>query len=149
MQCSAEDGTPIEFHPRGITITNCRNLEEIDFTNAASFSGTFSADLPRLAKLRLQGSAYTSVTLPKTSTLKEVELPETINAIAIDGQPNLSSMIVEGMANLRTLRIVGKHKMEKHTQSLVQLAFSQAKNLNLVQIENVAWTGFEIGRAHV
>ena len=144
LECWSPMDTPIEFHPNGLVISNCRNLEEIDFTNAASFSGTFSADLPRLAKLRLQGSAYTSVTLPKTSTLKEVELPETINAIAIDGQPNLSSMIVEGMTNLRTLRIVGKHKMEKQTQSLVQLAFSQAKNLNLVQIENVAWTGFAV-----
>lgn len=144
LECWSENGTPIEFHPRGLVISNCRNLEEVDLSNASSLSGTFSADLPRLRSLRLSGSSYTSVTLPKTSTLKEVELPETVNAITVDGQRNLSSLIVEGMANLRTLRIVGEHEVQKHTQSLVQLAFSQAKNLNLVQIENVAWTGFAV-----
>lgn len=144
LECWSPDGTPIEFHPRGLVISNCRNLEEIDFTNATAFSGTFSADLPRLRKLLLQGSSYTSVTLPKTSTLKEVELPATINAISVDGQPNLSSLVVEGMENLRTLRIVGQHQIQKQTQSLVQLAFSQASHINHVQIDNISWTGFAV-----
>lgn len=144
LECWSPDNTPIEFHPKGLTISNCRNLEEVNLTNSSAFSGTFSADLPRLRKLLLKGSAYTSVTLPKTSTLTEVELPATINALNIEGQPNLSSLLVEGMENLRTLRIVGEHQINKQTQSLVQLAFSQAKYLNLVQIENVAWTGFAV-----
>lgn len=144
LECWSPDGTPIEFHPRGLTITNCRNLEEIDQTNASAFAGTFSADLPRLKSLKLSGASYTSVTLPKTSTLTEVELPNTINAIAVDGQPNLSSLIVEGMENLRNLKIVGEHKIARQTQSLVQLAFTQAQNLSSVEIENISWTGFSV-----
>ena len=144
LECWSENGVPIEFHPRGIVISNCRNLESIDFTNASAFSGTFSADLPRLQSLLLSGSSYTSVTLPKTSTLTEVEFPKTINAITIDGQPNLASVQVEGLENLRTLSITGEHKINQQTQSLVQLAYSQAKNLNLVKIETVAWTGFAV-----
>lgn len=144
LECWSPDGTPIEFHPKGLAISNCRNLEEINLQNASSFAGTFSAELPRLRKLLLQGSSYTSVTLPKTSTLTEVELPATINAISVDGQPNLSSLLVEGMENLRTLSIIGQHKIQTQTQSLVQLAFSQAKHLNLVHIENISWTGFAV-----
>lgn len=144
LECWSPDGTPIEFHPKGLAISNCRNLEEINLQNASSFSGTFSAELPRLRKLLLQGSSYTSVTLPKTSTLTEVELPATINAISVDGQPNLSSLLVEGMENLRTLSIIGNHKIQTQTQSLVQLAFSQAKYLNLVHVENISWTGFAV-----
>lgn len=144
LQCSAEDGTPIEFHPRGITITNCRNLEEIDFTNANSFAGTFSADLPRLKSLKLSGTSYTAVTFPKSSTLVEAELPATINAININGQPNLASLMVEGMADLRTFHITGEHKIQSQTQSLIQLAYTQAKNLNSVKIDNIAWTGFAV-----
>ena len=144
LECWSPDGTPIEFHPKGLAISNCRNLEEINLQNASSFSGTFSAELPRLRKLLLQGSSYTSVTLPKTSTLTEVELPATINAISVDGQSNLSSLLVEGMENLRTLSIIGQHKIQTQTQSLVQLAFSQAKHLNLVHIENISWTGFAV-----
>ena len=144
LECWTADGTSIEFHPRGLVISNCRNLEEIDLTNASAFSGTFSAELPRLKKLLLRGSSYTNASLPKTSTLTEVELPATINAITVDGQPNLSSLLVEGMENLRTLRIVGEHKIQKQTQSLVQLAFSQAANINSIQIDNVSWTGFAV-----
>lgn len=144
LECWSPDGTPIEFHPKGLAISNCRNLEEINLQNASSFAGTFSAELPRLRKLLLQGSSYTSVTLPKTSTLTEVELPATINAISVDGQSNLSSLLVEGMENLRTLSIIGQHKIQTQTQSLVQLAFSQAKYLNLVHIENISWTGFAV-----
>lgn len=144
LECWAEDDVPIEFHPKGLVISNCRNLEAIRLTNASSFSGTFSADLPRLKSLLLSGSSYTSVTLPKTSTLVDVALPMTINAIEVDGQPNLSSLQVEGMENLRNLRIVGEHKIQKQTQSLVQLAYTQAKNLNLVEIENVSWSGFAV-----
>ena len=144
LECWAANGTRIEFHPRGIVISNCRNLEEVNFTNATAFSGTFSADLSRLQSLRLSGSAYTSVTLPKTSTLTSVELPATVNAISVDGQPSLSSLMVEGMSSLRMLHIVGKHKIGQQTQSLVQLAFSQAKGLNSVQIENISWTGFAV-----
>lgn len=144
LECWSPDGTPIEFHPKGLAISNCRNLEEINLQNASSFAGTFSAELPRLRKLLLQGSSYTSVTLPKTSTLTEVELPATINAISVDGQSNLSSLLVEGMENLRTLSIIGQHKIQTQTQSLVQLAFSQAKHLNLVHIENISWTGFAV-----
>ena len=144
LECWAPDDTPIEFHPRGLVISNCRNLEEVNLTNASSLTGTFSADLPRLKKLLLQGSAFTSVTLPKTSTLKEAELPATVNAIEVNGQPKLSSLIVEGMTDLRTLRIVGEHQIQKQTQTLIQLAFSQSKNLNLVEIENVSWTGFAV-----
>ncbi len=144
LECWSPDGTPIEFHPKGLTISNCRNLEEIDLTNATAFSGTFSVDLPRLRKLLLRGSSYTATTLPKTSTLTEVELPASVNAISVDGQMNLASLLVEGMENLRTLRIVGEHKIQKQTQSLVQLAFSQASHLNSVQIENIAWTGFAV-----
>lgn len=144
LECWSANGVPIEFHPRGIVISNCRNLEEIDFTNASAFSGTFSADLPRLQSLLLSGSSYTSVTLPKTSTLTEVELPGTVNAITVDGQPNLASMLVEGMENLRTLRIIGEHQIQQQTQSLIQLAYTQAKNLNLVEIDNVLWTGFAV-----
>ena len=144
LECWSSDDTPIEFHPRGLAISNCRNLEEIDFTNAASFSGTFSADLPRLRSLKLSGSGYTSVTLPKTSTLTEVELPASINAISVENQINLASLIVEGMENLRTLRIVGRHKIQSQTQSLVQLAYTQAKNANLIEIDNVAWSGFSV-----
>lgn len=144
LECWSANGVPIEFHPRGIVISNCRNLEEIDFTHASAFSGTFSADLPRLQSLLLSGSSYTSVTLPKTSTLTEVELPGTVNAITVDGQPNLASMLVEGMENLRTLRIIGEHQIQQQTQSLIQLAYTQAKNLNLVEIDNVLWTGFAV-----
>lgn len=144
LECWAEDDVPIEFHPKGLVISNCRNLEAIRLTNASSFSGTFSADLPRLKSLLLSGSSYTSVTLPKTSTLVDVALPMTINAIEVDGQPNLSSLQVEGMENLRNIRIVGEHKIQKQTQSLVQLAYTQAKNLNLVEIENVSWSGFAV-----
>lgn len=144
LECWSPDGTPIEFHPRGLTISNCRNLEEINLTNASAFAGTFSADLPRLKSLKLSGASYTSVTLPKTSTLTEVELPATINAITVDGQPNLASLMVEGMADLRNLKIVGEHKIARQTQSLVQLAFTQAQNLSSVEIENVTWTGFSV-----
>ena len=144
LECWSEDGVPIEFHPKGLVISNCRNLEEINFSNASSFAGTFSADLPRLKRLLLSGAAYTSVTLPKTSTLVEVSLPSTINAIAVDGQPNLSNLIVEGMGNLRTLRVVGHHKVQKQTQSLIQLAYTQATKLNSVEIDNVSWTGFAV-----
>lgn len=144
LQCSAEDGTPIEFHPRGITITNCRNLEEIDFTNANSFAGTFSAELPRLKTLKLSGTSYTAVTFPKSSTLVEAELPATINAININGQPNLASLLVEGMTNLRTFHITGEHKIQSQTQSLIQLAYTQATSLNSVKMNNIAWTGFAV-----
>lgn len=48
------------------------------------------------------------------------------------------------MENLRNLRIVGEHKIQKQTQSLVQLAYTQAKNLNLVEAENVSWSGFAV-----
>lgn len=144
LECWSSEGVPIEFHPKGLVISNCRNLEEINLTNASAFSGTFSADLPRLKKLSLMGSSYTSVTLPKTSTLTEVELPASVNSILVDGQPNLSSILVEGMENLRTFRVIGTHKIQNQTQSLIQLAFSQAKNLTLVQIENVTWTGFAV-----
>ena len=67
LECWAPDDTAIEFHPRGLAISNCRNLEEIDLTNASAFAGTFSGDYPRLRSLLLRGSGYTSVTLPKTS----------------------------------------------------------------------------------
>lgn len=144
LECWAPDGTPIEFHPKGLTISNCRNLEEIDLTNASAFAGTFSSELPRLQKLSLRGSAYTSVTIPKTSTIREVELPASINALTVDGQPNLESLLVDGMSNLRTMRIVGQHKIQRQTQSLIQLAYTQAKNLNSVQIENISWTGFAV-----
>lgn len=144
LECWSPEGTPIEFHPRGLVISNCRNLEEIDFSNASAFSGTFSAELPRLRSLKLSGSGYTSVTLPKTSTLTKAELPASVNAIAIDGQFNLESLTVEGMENLRTLRIMGRHKIQKQTQSLIQLAYTQAKYLNLVEIDNVAWTGLSV-----
>lgn len=144
LDCWSPDGTPIEFHPKGVVISNCKNLEAIDFTNASSFSGTFSADMPRLRKLRLKGSSYTSVILPKTSTLVEAELPSTVNAITVDGQPNLSILSVDGVKNLRTLRIVGEHRIQNQTQSIIQLAFSQSSNLNLVQIENVAWSGLAV-----
>lgn len=144
LECWAPDGTPIEFHPKGLTITNCRNLEEIDFTNAATFAGTFSADLPRLRKLSLRGTSYTSASLPKTSTLTEVELPASINAIVVDGQINLSNLSVEGLENLRTLRIVGEHKIGQQTQSLIQLAYSQAKSVSAVEISNISWDGLSV-----
>jgi hypothetical protein len=144
LECWSEDGVPIEFHPKGLVISNCRNLEEVNLTNASAFSGTFSADLPRLRKLLLSGSAYTSASLPKTSTLTEVELPSTVNAITVDGQPNLASLTIDGLSSLRTLRIVGKHKIQKQTQSIVQLAYSQAANANSVQIDNVSWTGVSV-----
>lgn len=73
-----------------------------------------------------------------------MELPGTVNAITVDGQPNLVSMLVEGMENLRTLRIIGEHQIQQQTQSLIQLAYTQAKNLNLVEIDNVLWTGFAV-----
>ncbi len=91
------------------------------------FAGTFSGDYPRLRSLLLRGSGYTSVTLPKTSTLTDVELPTSVNEIKVDGQPNLKSLMVEGLENLRTLSVLGKHKIASQTQSLVQLAYSQAK----------------------
>lgn len=144
LDCYAPDGQLIEFHPKGVSILNCRNLEEINLTNASSFSGGFSFDLPRLRTLLLRGSAYTSVTLPKTSTLTDVELPASVNEIKVDGQPNLKSLMVEGLENLRTLSVLGKHKIASQTQSLVQLAYSQAKNVNKVEIENVSWTAFAV-----
>lgn len=144
LECWAPDGTAIEFHPRGLAISNCRNLEEIDLTNASAFAGTFSGDYPRLRSLLLRGSGYTSVTLPKTSTLTDVELPASVNEIKVDGQPNLKSLMVEGLENLRTLSVLGKHKIASQTQSLVQLAYSQAKNVNKVEIENVSWTAFAV-----
>ena len=144
LECWSPDGTAIEFHPRGLAISNCRNLEEIDLTNASAFAGTFSGDYPRLRSLLLRGSGYTSVTLPKTSTLTDVEFPASVNEIKVDGQPNLKSLMVEGLENLRTLSVLGKHKIASQTQSLVQLAYSQAKNVNKVEIENVSWTAFAV-----
>ena len=144
LECWSPDGTPIEFHPRGLVISNCRNLEEVNFTNASAFSGTFSADLPRVKKLLLSGSSYTKVTLPKTTTLVEASLPATINAITIDGLENLSSLKVEGMAELKELKISGLHKIQQHTQSLAQMAFSQATNIKDIHIDNIAWNGFGI-----
>lgn len=144
LECWAPDDTAIEFHPRGLAISNCRNLEEIDLTNASAFAGTFSGDYPRLRSLLLRGSGYTSVTLPKTSTLTDVELPASVNEIKVDGQPNLKSLMVEGLENLRTLSVLGKHKIASQTQSLVQLAYSQAKNVNKVEIENVSWIAFAV-----
>jgi len=144
LECWSPDGTPIEFHPRGLAISNCRNLEEINLANASVFAGTFAGDFPRLKVLSLRGSGYTSVTLPKTSTLISVELPASVNEIKVDGQPNLSSLLVEGLENLRTLSIIGKHKVGSHTQSLVQLAYTQSKNINSIEIENVSWTGFAV-----
>ena len=144
LNCSSPDGTPIEFHPKGISILNCRNLEEVNLTNASSFSGGFSFDLPRLKKLLLKGSAYTSVTLPKTSTLTQVAYPASINSIVVNGQPNLSSISVESMANVRTLSVTGRHKIQTQTQPLVQLAYSQGQNVNSVAMENIAWTGMSV-----
>lgn len=144
LDCYAPDGQLIEFHPKGVSILNCRNLEEINLTNASSFSGGFSFDLPRLRKLLLRGSAYTSVTLPKTSTLTEVAYPASINSIVVNGQPNLSIVSVEGMENVRTLSVTGQHKIHKQTQPLVQLAYSQGKNVNSVTMENVEWSGMSV-----
>lgn len=144
LECWSEDGTPIEFHPRGIVISNCRNLESVNFTNASAFAGTFTAELPRLQELKLRGTSYTSATLPKTSTLKTVEYPATINIIAVEGQPNLSTLAVEGLENLRKLSIVGEHQIQKHTQALIQLAYSQSKNITFIQIDNVSWTGLSV-----
>lgn len=141
LDCCAPDGRRIEFRPKGISILNCRNLEEVNLTNASSFSGGFSFDLPRLRKLLLKGSAYTSVTLPKTSTLTEVAYPASINSIVVNGQPNLSTVSVEGMENVRTLSVTGRHKIQKQTQPLVQLAYSQGRNVSRVAMDNVEWAG--------
>lgn len=144
LECWSEDGTPIEFHPRGLTISNCRNLEEINLTNASGFSGTFSGDFPRLKKLNLRGSGYTNVNLPKTSTLTEVGYPSSINSITVDGQPNLESVLVQDLGELRTLAIRGKHKIQSQTQSIIQLAYLQSKELNKVEIENIHWSGLAV-----
>jgi hypothetical protein len=144
LECWSEDEVPIEFHPTGLVISNCRNLEEVNLTNASAFSGTFSADLPRLRSLLLSGSAYTRVAFPKTSTLTAVTLPGTIQAINVDGQPNLASLSVSSLTNLRNLYIVGKHQIQKQTQPIVQLAYAQATNVNDIQIDNVSWTGLSV-----
>lgn len=140
LECSAPDGIPIEFHPRGLTISNCRNLEKIDLTNASAFAGSFSGDFPRLRTLSLGGSGYTSVSLPRTSTITTVILPASVNAIVVNGQPNLSTLDVASLYNLRTLSILGSHKLGRQTQTLVQLAFSQASDVASVEVENVEWS---------
>lgn len=144
IECWSPNGVPIEFHPKGLVISNCRNLEEVNFTNASSFAGTFSAYLPRLQTLYLSGTGFTSVSLPKTSTLSIIEFPASINNINIDGLVNLSTLLVEGFEELRSLRIVGQHKIQAQTQSLVQLAYAQASQLDSIEIQNINWSGFSV-----
>ncbi len=142
LECWAENGAAIEFHPRGLTISNCRNLEHINLTNASSFAGIFSADLPRLKSLLLSGSSYTSVTLPQTSTLTEVALPGTINSIVVEGQPNLENLTIDSVENLYTIKIVGEHKLQSASQTLVERAAQSSANLSSIIIDNVKWESF-------
>lgn len=142
LECWAANGTPIEFHPKGISIVNCRNLEEVNFTNAASFEGSFTAELPRVKKLLLSGTGYTGVLIPKTTTIAELALPDCVYEIDVDNVPNLASLSVGNIARLTKLVIKGEHKLKDMLQSFVLKAYAQATDLREIELTNVEWTRF-------
>lgn len=142
LTCKAEGGGML-FRPNGLTINNCRNLESVDLTGADSLTGGFDgSELPRLRKLLLAGTGYSTVALPKTSTLTEVAYPAAVAAIEVDGQPNLSELTAEGLTNLAVLRVKGKHKLGGKTQTLAQTAYAQASGMTEVAVDNINWTSF-------
>lgn len=137
-------GSDVQFRPASMVVS-APLLQRLVLNGVDTLEG--SLDLSANTQLReidLRGTSLSSVTLPATEHLETLHLPATLTSLVIDAQPNLKTLTLEGVTNLMELRIVGKCKAQEQTQSLVQLAYSKAKNLNLIQIDNIAWTGFAV-----
>ena len=84
------------------------------------------------------------MTLPATEHLETLHLPATLTSLVLDAQPNLKTLTLESVTNLRELRITGAPGLRGQTQPLIQLAYVQAKNLSLVQVGDIDWSGFPV-----
>ncbi|MDO4938173.1 MAG: hypothetical protein Q4E62_09675, partial [Sutterellaceae bacterium] len=97
-----------------------------------------------LREIDLRGTSLSSVTLPATEHLETLHLPATLTSLVLDAQPNLKTLTLESVTNLRELRITGAPGLRGQTQPLIQLAYVQAKNLSLVQVGDIDWSGFPV-----
>ena len=98
----------------------------------------------QLREIDLRGTSLSSVTLPATEHLETLHLPATLTSLVLDAQPNLKTLTLESVTNLRELRITGAPGLRGQTQPLIQLAYVQAKNLSLVQVGDIDWSGFPV-----
>ena len=83
------------YNPNWKNMTNiglggCKYLKEFNLENCSTFGGKIDfSSCSAIQNINVIGSSITSVTLPKSSVLRELRLPISIETLSIDSQPYL------------------------------------------------------------
>ena len=73
-----------------IGLNGCTYLKEFNLENCSTFGGKLDfTPCPAISQILLTGSSTSSVSLPKSSVIKELRLPTSIQTLSIDSQPYL------------------------------------------------------------
>ena len=137
-------GSDVQFRPASMVVS-APLLQRLVLNGVDTLEGNLDLSAnTQLREIDLRGTSLSSVTLPATEHLETLHLPATLTSLVLDAQPNLKTLTLESVTNLRELRITGAPGLRGQTQPLIQLAYVQAKNLSLVQVGDIDWSGFPV-----
>ena len=130
----------VEFNASSFKI-NTPNLKRLNLNGVEALAGILDlSKLTRAESLGVSGTALSTVTLPKTGSLENLELPAKLTALHLDDLPGLKTAGIEGVGNLQTVYVDQKGAGAFNSRAFAaQLYTGATEELSSVTFKSVEW----------
>ena len=130
----------VEFNSSSFKI-NTPNLKRLNLNGVEALAGVLDlSKLTRAESLGVSGTALSTISLPKTGSLVNLELPAKLTSIHIDNLPGLETVTIDGVENLQTVYVDQAGAGEFNSRTFAaQLYTGATEELSSITFKSVKW----------